>query len=69
MTERQAFFLGGCHPFGNPALEFFDGLATNGELDEMKRHDAGLAGRDDFENDHSFAGAAAVDDAPGAGAS
>ena len=32
----------------------------------------GLAGREDFENDQSFAGAAAVDDAvgaPGAGAS
>ena len=33
---------------------------------------SGLAGRDDFENDHSLAGAAAVDDAvgaPGAGES
>jgi hypothetical protein len=29
---------------------------------------SGLAGREDFENDHSFAGAVAVDDAVGAGA-
>jgi hypothetical protein len=29
----------------------------------------GLAGRDEFENDHSFAAAGAVDDAPGAGES
>src|SRR3954463_13995579 len=28
---------------------------------------SGLAGRDEFENDHSFAAAGAVDDAPGAG--
>jgi hypothetical protein len=39
MAKRQALFLGGCHPFGNPAFELFDGLATDGELDEMKRHD------------------------------
>ena len=29
---------------------------------------SGLAGCEDFEHDHSFSGAAAVDDAPGAGA-
>jgi hypothetical protein len=34
----------------------------------MQRHNPGLAGREHFENDHSFAGAAAVDDAPGGGA-
>ena len=31
--------------------------------DEMKRHEWGLAGRDQFENDHSVVAAGAVDDA------
>ena len=36
---RQALFLGGLHALGDPALEFLDGLAADGKLDEMKRHD------------------------------
>ncbi|GAB7001280.1 hypothetical protein JCM18382A_60480 [Bradyrhizobium sp. 17-4] len=43
VAERQAFFLGGRHPFGNPTLEFLDRVATDGELDEMQRHTADVA--------------------------
>ena len=32
---RQAFFLGGSHPLGDPLLQFFDGIAADGELDQM----------------------------------
>ena len=39
VAKRQTLFLGGCHAFGNPALEFLDRLAADGKLDEMKRHD------------------------------
>ena len=41
MMTRQAFLLRGLHALGDPALEFLDGFAANGELDKMKRH--GLA--------------------------
>jgi hypothetical protein len=34
----QAVLLGLQGTLGHPALELFDGLAANGELDEMKRH-------------------------------
>jgi hypothetical protein len=38
MMTRQAFLLRGLHALGDPALEFLDGFAANGKLDEMKRH-------------------------------
>jgi hypothetical protein len=38
MRTRQALLLGGLHALGDPALEFLDGFAADGELDEMKRH-------------------------------
>ena len=41
VTQRQALFLGRGDTFGDKALELFDGLAANGKLDEMKRHDWG----------------------------
>jgi hypothetical protein len=31
----QPLFLGELHAFGNPSLELFDGIAANGELDQM----------------------------------
>jgi hypothetical protein len=37
-VTRQAFLLRGLHALGDPALEFLDGFAANGKLDEMKRH-------------------------------
>jgi hypothetical protein len=39
MMKRQTFFLGGLHTLGDPALELFDGIATNSKFDEMKRHE------------------------------
>src|SRR6185437_3040331 len=38
VMARQTLALGGSHAFGDPALEFLEGLATDGKLDEMKRH-------------------------------
>jgi hypothetical protein len=38
MPLRQSLLFGRRHPFGNPLLEFPDGIAADGKLDEMKRH-------------------------------
>jgi hypothetical protein len=43
MMTRQTFLLCGSHAFRNPAFEFFDGIAADGKLDEMKWHVATLA--------------------------
>jgi hypothetical protein len=34
----QTFLLSGPHALRDPALEFLDGIAADGELDEMKGH-------------------------------
>src|SRR5216683_1941681 len=41
MTLRKALFPGRAHALGDPSLEFLDGLAANGKLDQMKRHHVG----------------------------
>jgi hypothetical protein len=38
VMTRQAFLLRGLQALGDPALEFLDGFAADGKLDEMKRH-------------------------------
>jgi hypothetical protein len=38
VMTRQPLFLCGAHPLGNPAFQFLDGLASDGKLDNMKRH-------------------------------
>src|SRR5947207_1400691 len=45
VMARQAVLLGLQGTFGHPALELFNGLAADGELDEMKRHDSGAGWR------------------------
>jgi hypothetical protein len=39
VMTRQTPLLRGQHALGDPAFEFLDGFAADGELDEMKRHD------------------------------
>jgi hypothetical protein len=48
MAKRKAFFLGRLHTLGDPAFEFLDGLAADGELDEMKRHALDVSAQDRF---------------------
>ena len=67
VMARQAFFLGRLHAFGDPAFEFLHGVAADGKLDEMKRHDLRLAFGVGFWKDQSSRGAAAGAGAPGAG--
>ena len=43
VTLRKPLLLCGLHPFGNPFLEFFDGIAANGKLEEVKGHGCSLA--------------------------
>jgi hypothetical protein len=32
---RETLLFRGLHPFGDPLLEFFDGIAANGELEDV----------------------------------
>src|SRR5262249_56939258 len=43
MALRQTLFLCSLHPFGDPFLQFFDGIAANGELENVEWHDRYLA--------------------------
>src|SRR6185312_3034185 len=43
MALRKTFLLRGLHPFSNPLLEFLDGIAANGKLENVKRHGFSLA--------------------------
>jgi hypothetical protein len=45
VMTRQAFLLRDLHALGDPALEFLDGFAADGKLDEMKRHDFEVSGQ------------------------
>src|SRR5262249_4260981 len=38
MALGKTLLLGGLHPLGNPFFQFFDGIAANGKLDDVKRH-------------------------------
>src|SRR6516164_986245 len=44
VTLRKTLFLCGLHALGDPALQLFDGIAANGELDQVKRHEVPSAG-------------------------
>src|SRR5262249_27939252 len=43
VTLRKTFLLCGLHPFSDPPFEFLDGIATNGKLENVKRHGFSLA--------------------------